>query len=308
MFQYHVLLCRLLDCSFCGMRVVIDAVRNRCPKGYGRSLERNPLDNTLLCIECPKNTFQHIDGVVSGCLPCPPFTLTHSKKSTSMSACVAMPGYFLPKKLEEILTGVSKVGTQVSPSTDDADLDSEEQHTGEGESSAESAPATDETELDFKRLREAEAKYETMLRAGLLSVPRVCQMGAELIKQVMPEVKMQISAQSFVECTMLCARNVYCTSFTFTRAGDLFPPYSSTVTNHTGTFIISYSVCEIHFYGTDLDEDAIGLVRDQFTGTEVSEEVGVHACAPDKLTGQGQVQKRRASAPAHGARSPRSLV
>ncbi|CBZ51495.1 hypothetical protein NCLIV_012890 [Neospora caninum Liverpool] len=241
----------------------------RCPKGHGGSVARNPLDKAIVCVGCPKNTFQHLDGIMTGCLPCPPFTMTKTTKSTSFSACVARPGFYLSSRLADIMRGFA--GARALDGVVGEDLDEEEESKSNVTVMSASSPT-------LESVRQAETKYENMSDEDLLEVPRVCQHGTEIVKLLLPEIKMQKYTSSFEQCIVACARNVYCTSLTYTNGGSDVPAMTATVTNHTGTFIIAYSICELHMYGPDIDAVTAASITDRFTGTTVPASMTV-SCA-----------------------------
>ncbi|PFH31959.1 hypothetical protein BESB_019000 [Besnoitia besnoiti] len=250
------------------------ALNCNCPKGYGKSMDRSPVDNTLICVECPKNTFQHLDGMTIGCLPCPPFTMTKTTKASSFSACVARPGYFLSSRLEQLISDSAGHPSLIDEA---ARRDVANEHLRRESSEFASRRMTSASE-EFQNIRTAESKYEIMGSSALQEVHRICEVGTGLISRVMPEVKMRIYTPSFQTCVLSCVRNVYCTSLSFTQGSGSFLSTMTAVTNHTGTYLVTYSVCELHFYGPDLEEEAIETVNNPFTDMVVGEGMTV-SCA-----------------------------
>nr|PUA90380.1 GCC2 and GCC3 domain-containing protein [Toxoplasma gondii TgCATBr9] len=234
----------------------------KCPKGYGGSVARNPLDKAIVCVACPKNTFQHLDGVMTDCLPCPPFTMTKSTKSASFSACVARPGFYLSSRLSDMSRSLAESRSDDGTVGDDVDLD-------DNALSGTTNSGWTTSSSNSERVRKAEVQYENMSDEELLDLPRLCQRGTGLIDILLPEVKMQKYTNSFEQCIIACARNVYCTSLTFTNEGNAVPAMTASVTNHTGTFIIGYWICELHMYGPPVDQETVASITDPITETVV---------------------------------------
>eukprot|EP00070_Physeter_catodon_P028088 XP_028334982.1 sushi, von Willebrand factor type A, EGF and pentraxin domain-containing protein 1-like [Physeter catodon] len=170
----------------------------RCPKGYGRSVEPNPLDYSIACAVCPKNTFQHVEGADFQCLPCPPSTHTEYIQSTSLSSCVAIPGYFAVEKLKGKLAAEGFIQVE----------DEIEGLEGAG---ALTVRGSSDTAIDVADFRRAESKYEVMDQGGRKALPHACVGGTPEISLLPPATKVQTHARRVEDCFLECARNVYCT-------------------------------------------------------------------------------------------------
>ncbi|ORM39791.1 Uncharacterized protein BXIN_0007 [Babesia sp. Xinjiang] len=66
-----------------------------CLKGHGYAPTTRyilSLDNP--CVQCPINTFQHMNGTTMPCMPCPTNTYTALPGATSLAECLPGPGFY----------------------------------------------------------------------------------------------------------------------------------------------------------------------------------------------------------------------
>ncbi|KAL8431142.1 hypothetical protein ACSSS7_005460 [Eimeria intestinalis] len=213
-----------------------------CPKGYGRAANRNPLDLTLTCTPCPYNYFQHVEGADTECIPCPTNSMTKTNMSKSITSCVAMPGFSALENLQA--------------------LTSREEDTATGGDS-EPTSFLDAIEL----IKEVEKAYETLSEEDVLTIPVFCKEGDSVAEYDMAEFVSTMYTSSLADCQAACLKNVYCTSFSFTKE-DLYPTHTNSIMNHTGIYPYDYWPCHLHMFGAGAAADVQDWT-DIWGGTEV---------------------------------------
>ena len=199
-------------------------VPTRCPKGYGKVASRNPLDLSLACMPCPVNYFQHMDGSEAECMPCPSNSMTKSTKSSSITSCVALPGYGALENLQALSHRVER------SDTDDSSTN---------------------TFLEAIELaKDVEKAYESLYAEDLLAINVFCKEDISSVQEYdMAEFVTMQYALSFAECQAACLKNVYCTSFSFSKE-DRFPTHTNTVMNYTGIYFYSFWPCHLYMFGS----------------------------------------------------------
>ncbi|CDJ28361.1 uncharacterized protein EMH_0014250 [Eimeria mitis] len=234
----------------------------KCPKGYGKVASRNPLDLSLSCIPCPVNYFQHMDGSEAECMPCPSNSMTKSTKSSSITNCVALPGFGALENLQALSNRAEGGDTDDSSSN---------------------------TFLDAIELaKEVEKAYESLYAEDLLAINVFCKEDISSVQEYdMAEFVTMQYAMSFAECQAACLKNVYCTSFSFSKE-DRFPTHTNSVMNYTGIYFYSFWPCHLYMFGSAAAADVVNW-RDTWEGTDVEPGKGV-ACVvgrvKDELTWQ----------------------
>lgn len=215
----------------------------RCPKGYGKVASRNPLDLSLACTPCPVNYFQHMDGAEVECLPCPSNSMTKSTKSSSITSCVALPGYGALENLQALSNRVE--GSDTDDSSKNTFLEA--------------------TEL----AKDVEKAYESLYAEDLLAINVFCKEDVSAVREYdMAEFVTMQYALSFAECQAACLKNVYCTSFSFSKEGR-FPTHTNSVMNYTGIYFYSYWPCHLYMFGSAAAAD-VETWNDTWDGSDVS--------------------------------------
>lgn len=216
-------------------------MRFRCPKGYGRVTGRNPLDLSLTCAPCPVNYFQHMEGVDAECIPCPSNSMTKSTMSSSITSCVAMPGFSALENLQAL--------------SDD-----------EGSDSA--SPNADTFLEAVELAKDVELAYESFVAEDLLAINVFCKENATSVQDYdMAEFVTMQYTLSFEDCQAACLKNVYCTSFSFSKE-DRFPTYTNSIMNYTGIYTYAYWPCHLYMFGSAAAADVENW-NDIWEGTEV---------------------------------------
>ncbi|KAK2194440.1 bifunctional Growth factor receptor cysteine-rich domain superfamily/Tyrosine-protein kinase ephrin type A-B receptor-like [Babesia duncani] len=97
-----------------------------CPAGFGNIPSwRSPINNGVICNECPLGHFQHLVGTDGPCIACPKHSTTRALGAKSLFDCIPDDGYFLkqspfprqeeneniePGHLEHLMLGIENVG------------------------------------------------------------------------------------------------------------------------------------------------------------------------------------------------------
>lgn len=217
-------------------------MRTRCPKGYGRSVNRNPLDLTLTCTPCPSNYFQHIDGADTECIPCPTNSMTKSTMGTSITSCVAKPGFSAMENLQALILADEGSGTD--------------------------GPVTSSFLEAIDLAKDVEKAYEVLTTEDLLAITVFCKEGSTAAQEYdMAEFVTTLYTSSLSECQRACLQNVYCTSFSFSKE-DRYPTHTNSVMNYTGIYTYTYWPCRLYLFGSGAAAD-VQQWTDMWEGTEV---------------------------------------
>ena len=216
---------------------------DRCPKGYGSMVTRNPIDLSPTCTPCPANYFQHMEGADSECLPCPANSMTKSTMASSITSCVAKPGFSALENLQALTN---------TEDTDDYGSDSFLEA------------------LDLAK--NVEQAYESLKAEDLQSINVFCKEDIRAVQEYdMAEFVTNLYTSSFAECQTACLRNVYCTSFSFTKE-DMYPTHTNTIMNYTGLYTYAYWPCHLYMFGTAAAAD-VGTWTDIWEGTEARQSI-----------------------------------
>ncbi|KAL8271945.1 hypothetical protein Esti_004069 [Eimeria stiedai] len=235
-----------------------------CPRGYGKAANRNPLDLTLTCTPCPYNYFQHVEGADSECIPCPTNSMTKTTMSKSITSCVAMPGFSALENLQALASKEEDFPTGDSASTSFLDA--------------------------LELVREVEKAYEMLSEEDMLAISVFCKEGDNVAKYDMAEFVTTMYASSLAECQEACLKNVYCTSFSFTKE-DLYPTHTNSIMNYTGIYPYDFWPCRLYIFGAGAAADAQDWT-DIWKGTEVEPGKAV-GCVVGRVTEELAWQRLR---------------
>ncbi|KAL8440015.1 hypothetical protein Efla_004931 [Eimeria flavescens] len=226
-----------------------------CPRGYGRSSNRSPLDLSLTCTPCPFNHFQPVEGADTECIPCPANSMTKTTMSKSITSCVAMPGFSAVENLQALTN--NGIGGIVNNGA---------------------APSFLEA---IELAKDVEKAYEALTEDDFFAISVFCKEGDTVASYDMAEFVSTMYTSTFRECQNACLKNVYCTSFSFSRE-DSFPTHTISIMNHTGIYPYEYWPCHLYMFGAGATADVRDWA-DLWRGTEVDSGKAV-GCVVGRVT------------------------
>ncbi|CDI87078.1 cysteine repeat modular protein, putative [Eimeria praecox] len=204
----------------------------------------------------------HIDGSETECMPCPSNSMTKSTKSSSITNCVALPGYGALENLQALSNRAE--GSDTDDSTTNTFLEA------------------------IELAKDVEKAYESLYAEDLLAINVFCKEDISSIQEYdMAEFVTMQYALSFAECQAACLKNVYCTSFSFSKE-DRFPTHTNSVMNYTGIYFYSFWPCHLYMFGSAAAADVENWA-DTWEGTDVEPGKGVGCVVgrvKDELTWQ----------------------
>lgn len=167
--------------------------------------------------------------------------MTKSKMATSIISCVAKPGFTAVEHLQQLSFG-------------------------SGDSDAEDATPTSFLEA-VEIAKEVEKAYDAITEAELLAIHVFCREGLTAAQEYeMAEFVTTLYTASIKDCKNACLRNVYCTSFAFSKE-DMYPTHTNNIMNYTGIYTYEYWPCQLYMFGTGAAFDISGWSN--WDGTEV---------------------------------------
>ncbi|OEH78232.1 cysteine repeat modular [Cyclospora cayetanensis] len=184
-----------------------------------------------------------MDGADFECLPCPANSFTKTAMSSSITSCVAKPGYSALENLQALSSQGDEDTGDIEDSKSDTFLEA------------------------LELIKEVEKSYESVSTEDLQEITVFCKEDTQAIQHYdMPEFMTTHYASSLAECQEACVKNVYCTSFAFSKE-DMYPTHTNSVMNYTGVYVYAYWPCQL-FMAVERGKAVgcvVGRVEDELT-------------------------------------------
>lgn len=170
--------------------------------------------------------------------------MTKSPMSTSITSCVAKPGYSAVENLQLLVKN------------------------GEAEAENDDLSSISIFSDAFELAKDVEKAYDFALKEDLDAISVFCLEGSKGAQEYdLPEFSTTLHTVSFDECRLACLENVYCTSFLYSKE-ESYSTHAYSVMNYTGIYTYHYWPCHLFMFGSGAASDVLQL-NNLWEGTEV---------------------------------------